>query len=152
MLLLALSLAWSQDVSPPPATPPRAADLAWLSGSWSREQAGHRVEELWSTPAGGTLMGTSRTVKDGATAFYEYLRIEERDGALVYVAWPKGATQPTDFGWTAGGDTWARFENPSHDFPTSLVYRLTGTQLHIEVRGPDGKGFDVDLAREAPER
>ena len=55
---------------------------------------------------------------------FEYLRIVERDGGLVYVAQP-GGTPPTEFVLTEKGTTRAVFENPRHDSPQRIVYELS---------------------------
>jgi hypothetical protein len=54
---------------------------------------------------------------------FEYLRIVERDGGLVYVAQP-GGRPPTDFVLTAQAGQSATFENPAHDFPKLIRYTL----------------------------
>jgi hypothetical protein len=141
--LLGLALALD------PATPaPTAADLGWLTGTWVSESDGKRVEETWTTAAGGTLFGVNRSSKGDLTTFHEFLRIEPHDGTLVYVALPKGAKAETPFTAAEHGEGWARFTNPDHDFPTSLRYTRTADHLKIEVRGPDGKGFDLELDKQ----
>jgi hypothetical protein len=56
------------------------------------------------------------------TAF-EYLRIVERDGGLVYVAQPGGGS-PTEFALTELDNQRAVFVNPRHDYPQRIVYEL----------------------------
>lgn len=124
----------------------KAADLAWLTGTWVSAR-GERVEETWTTPEAGGLLGVSRTTKGDKALFHEFLRIEERGGALTYVALPKGAPAETPFAVVEHGPSWVRFENPAHDFPTSIRYERVGDELRIAVRGPDGKGFDLTLAK-----
>jgi hypothetical protein len=55
---------------------------------------------------------------------FEYLRVVERDGGLVYVAQPNGGTA-TEFVLTALDGTRAVFDNPRHDFPQRIVYALS---------------------------
>ena len=55
---------------------------------------------------------------------FEYLRIVERDGGLVYVAQP-GGRSPTEFVLTKIDGSRAVFENPRHDFPQRIVYELS---------------------------
>jgi hypothetical protein len=59
---------------------------------------------------------------------FEYLRIVERDGALVYIAQPGGA-KGTEFTLTEltteNGATRAVFDNPRHDYPKRIVYELS---------------------------
>ena len=49
--------------------------LAWLQGCWETAAAADRtVEEQWTAPRGGSMLGTSRTVRGGATAWIEGTR------------------------------------------------------------------------------
>lgn len=98
------------------------ADLSWLSGDWETGAGDTRIEEHWTRPDGGTLLGMGRTVRGGKTAFFEYLRIETRDDGIYYVAHPK-ARPGTDFKATQVGPDEVVFENPEHDFPKRIVYR-----------------------------
>ena len=58
------------------------ADLAWLTGAWPGEGLGGAVDEAWSAPAGGAMVGHFRLVKDGKPVFYEILTILEREGSV----------------------------------------------------------------------
>jgi hypothetical protein len=95
--------------------------LAWLAGCWELEEPEFRREEQWMRPAGGTLVGMSRSVADGRTVEYEYLRIEVRDGSLAYVASPSGQAE-TVFTLEELTDRSVRFAAPEHDFPQRIVY------------------------------
>lgn len=59
------------------------ADVAWITGHWRGEALGGVVEEVWSPPLGGSMMGMYRLVKDDAVSFYEILTIVEEEGSLV---------------------------------------------------------------------
>jgi len=98
------------------------------------------VEERWTSPAGGAMLAVSRTVKGARMAAFEFLRIVERNGGLVYVAQP-GGSPPTDFTLTALSETSASFENPAHDFPKAIRYtkRADGA---LEARVGDGGAKD----------
>jgi hypothetical protein len=52
---------------------------------------------------------------------FEFLRMIERDGGLVYIAQPNGRP-PTEFTLTAITADSATFENPMHDFPKMIRY------------------------------
>lgn len=95
--------------------------LAWLAGCWEHEEPDFRREEQWMRPAGGTLVGMSRSVADGRTVEYEYLRIEVRDGTMAYVASPSGQTE-TVFTLEELTEQSVRFAAPEHDFPQRIVY------------------------------
>lgn len=82
------------------------------------------MEELWSPAKGGSMLAVSRTVSRERTTGFEYLRIVERDGGLVYIAQPSGAT-PTEFILTEMSSNRAVFDNPRHDYPKRIVYELS---------------------------
>lgn len=112
----------------PMPTPFKAAiaDIAWLSGSWvGSRSSGATFEERWSPPKGGSMLAISRTVNaSGKMSAFEFLRIVEREGGLVYVAQPGGAP-PTEFVLTELSKTRAVFDNPRHDYPKRIIYELS---------------------------
>lgn len=59
------------------------ADMAWLEGRWTGEGLGGLSEEMWTAPAGGSMLGVYRLVRDGKPVFYELLTIVEEEGSLV---------------------------------------------------------------------
>jgi hypothetical protein len=116
-----------QDIALPAPAKAAMDDLAWLTGAWvgSRGAGGATsIEERWSPPLGGAMLGVSRTVSHGKMSAFEYLRIVERDGGLVYIAQPGGAA-PTEFVLTELSTTRAVFDNPRHDYPKRIVYELS---------------------------
>jgi uncharacterized protein DUF6265 len=115
---------------------PRApiSDITWLSGNWSGRAGATELEERWTKPAGGAMLAVSRTLKDGRMVAFEFLRIVERDGGLVYIAQP-GGRPPTEFQLTEIGSQRAAFENPSHDFPKRIEYKLMGDILTATISG-----------------
>lgn len=123
-----------------PAAPhgPALTDLGWMAGHWASEVGGTRTEELWLAPAGGLMLALNRTTPKSGRADFEYLRIEQRKDALVYVASP-GGMPPTDFPLADIGADFVVFENPAHDFPKAIRYELTKDgALHARVSGDQG--------------
>ena len=116
------------------------SELAWISGDWQTAAGGRaQIEEHWTQPAGGSLLGMSRTVAGGKTAEFEFLRIEQREDAIYYVAQPKGRCPQTDFKLTRATDQEAVFENPAHDFPKRIIYRKTAEDaLTAGIDGGEG--------------
>jgi ketosteroid isomerase-like protein len=115
------------------------AELAWLSGAWvGKLPGGALVEEHWTSADGGTLIGSGRTVKAGKTEFFEHLRIEARDGKVLYVAQPLGKPA-TEFERMSSPVGQALFANPEHDWPKSIAYRRTEQGLHVRVSGGPGE-------------
>jgi Domain of unknown function (DUF6265) len=120
---------------------PSSADiekLRWMSGSWITTQGGTTIEEHWTQPAAGTMLGMGRTVAGNKTAFFEYLRIETRGADLVYVAHPK-ARPGTDFKASRVTEDEVVFENPQHDFPKRIIYKRTPAgNITARVEGDPG--------------
>ena len=119
---------------------PAAPRFDWLAGHWCSRGGGELIEEFWLPPEGDVALGVSRTIQDGRTTSFEFMRIQSEQGVVQYVALLAGQP-PTAFRLTASGADWARFENPQHDFPTRIEYRRTAAGLHAEIAGPgtDGK-------------
>jgi hypothetical protein len=120
------------------AGPVRASlsQLSWLVGAWSGGGGPVSIEERWTPPAGGAMLAVSRTIKGDRMVAFEFLRIVERDGTLVYVAQPNGAS-PTEFRLSAITADSATFENRAHDFPKMISYTRR-TDGSLEARVSDG--------------
>ncbi|MEZ5965497.1 MAG: DUF6265 family protein [Planctomycetota bacterium] len=117
----------AEDIALPAPAKASIAGLAWLAGAWvgTRGASGTTsIEERWSPPLGGAMLAVSRTVARGRMGAFEYLRIVERDGGLVYVAQPGGGAA-TEFVLTELSPTRAVFDNPRHDYPKRIVYELS---------------------------
>ena len=71
------------------------------------------------------MLGMSRTVGGDKTIEFEYLRIEQREDGIYYVAHPRARCPGTDFKLTRLSSSEAVFENPQHDFPKRIIYRKT---------------------------
>jgi len=119
---------------------PTLADLSWMSGDWQTAAGGRRqIEEHWTAAAGGSMMGVSRTVAGDKTVEFEYLRIEQREDGIYYVAHPKARCPGTDFKLTRASATEAVFENPQHDFPKRIIYKKTADDsLTASIDGGEG--------------
>ena len=110
--------------------------LAWLGGCWSAEGSGAGSGEQWMPLAGGSLMGVSRTVRQGKTVAYEFMRIAQGpDGRLAFFAQPSGKP-PASFPVLSMGGTGVIFENLEHEFPQRVIYRLVSpAQLRASIEG-----------------
>ncbi len=115
-----------EDIAMPAGARAAIGDLAWLSGAWvGRKGSGASIEERWSPPLGGAMLGISRTVSRDRMSAFEYLRVVERDGGLIYVAQP-GGNPPTEFVLTELTATRAVFDNPRNVYPKRITYELAG--------------------------
>jgi hypothetical protein len=106
------------------AAPTDLSELSWMAGDWQTAPGGRaQVEEHWTMPAGGTMIGMGRTVVGKKTAEFEFLRIEQRGDDIFYVAHPNAQCPQTDFKLTRLTGQEVVFENPKHDFPKRIMYR-----------------------------
>lgn len=121
-LLLALLLGpapgWAQSA--------RVAQVGWLAGCWQLADGSRTVEEQWTRPLGGIMLGLGRTVRGDSLVEYEQVRLFEREGRLVYAAAPSGQS-PAEFVSVAVADSAVTFENLAHDFPQRVRYRRLGS-------------------------
>lgn len=136
---------------PARAQAPSVEGLAWLGGCWRAENAEAGSGEHWLPLAGNTLMGVSRTVRQGRTVDFEFMQVRQlADGSVVFAAQPKGRPE-TLFTLRPGAPREAVFENTAHDFPQRVIYRLEdGGRLRARIEGQrDGRvrGIDFPLQR-----
>jgi hypothetical protein len=125
------------------AAPAASIDsLSWMVGSWTGKMGKAGIEEHWIPPAGKMMLAVARTVVGDRTVAFEFIRIEQRPDAIVYIAQPSGRP-PTEFPLTASTPTSATFENPQHDHPKLIRYTKEGEgTLIAEIEG-DEKGKRV---------
>jgi hypothetical protein len=141
------------------ATLAQAADasaVSWLAGCWRQESAERTVEEMWMAPRGDGLLGMSRTVARGRIVDHEFLQIRVLDGRLVYIAKPSRQPEAT-FTATRIGPLEVIFENPAHDFPQRVIYRMQPDgHLAARIEGTEKgqpRGIDFPMKRVVcPER
>ncbi|GEM_PF-1171284 len=98
-------------------------DFAWLAGCWDGSSAGREYLEQWMKPSGQIMLGMSRSVINGKTREYEFVQIREQDGGIFYVAKPSGQAEAS-FKLVKNENHEAIFENPQHDFPQRIIYKL----------------------------
>ncbi len=123
------------------------SDLAWLSGCWAASNQETGSGEQWMPPAGGTMLGVNRTVRDSKTVAFEFMRIvEQGDGGLEFIASPSGQ-DTTSFLMISVNDREVIFENPDHDFPQRIIYRLLSDEdLLGRIEGTiNGEELAVDF-------
>jgi Domain of unknown function (DUF6265) len=104
-----------------------------MTGCWRQLEAGDLVEEVWLAPAGGTMIGLSRSIERDSTRSWEYMLIRAGSaGGLVYEAAPSGQ-EPAAFLATLVSDTAVVFENLTHDFPRQILYRHTSDDSLVAI-------------------
>jgi Domain of unknown function (DUF6265) len=144
--MLSLALVWACGAAV--AEPVGVAQMAWLSGCWQGQFGEAGTQEQWMAPAGGSMLGMSRTVRKGRTVEFEFMQVREQaDGGLVFVAQPSGRP-PTVFRLLKLAPGEAVFESPEHDFPQRVRYaRVSDTQLAASIEGlRNGQLRRIDFA------
>lgn len=129
--------------------------LGWLTGCWKGEGG----EECWLPPLGGGMVGMNRgPEREGRAPGFEFLRIVEEEGDLVYLASPSGRYPPTPFRSIEIDAHKAVFENPEHDFPQRITYWLDVSsaqarlRARVEAKNDAGEwqGFEMSWVRANP--
>ncbi|WP_143141426.1 DUF6265 family protein [Nannocystis exedens] len=120
--------------------------LAPLCGTWLHEDGDSITEHWWPMPGG--LQGRSATAdpRGKIVELEDMTLISLRDGLTRYRAAPSSQS-PTEFTEVrdpavvaAPGERVWIWENPTHDFPRRIVYRLAGDRLTATISNPDGDG------------
>jgi len=106
----------------------------WMAGSWTSQRDGVRMEEHWTRGDGGLMIGMHQDVAASGKISFEFLRIERRDGKLIYLAMPR-ARPETPFPLKSATADRIIFENPDHDFPQRIIYWRDGARLCARIEG-----------------
>lgn len=120
-------------------------DLKWFSGYWEMVKGERKTEEFWFPPTGNTLLGVSKTVKNGKLTEHEFMKIEQDSIGDIYYRVIPSSQQLTSFKLIVHDGNKVVFENLQNDFPQRIVYEQTNTDsLHARIEGSnDGKLFIV---------
>ncbi len=65
------------------AAPATLRSVAFLAGSWVGTGLGGEVEEVWTAPSAGSMIGNFKLLQKGKPNFYEFMVISEEEGGLV---------------------------------------------------------------------
>jgi len=117
--------------------------FAWLAGVWHAADGAASTEERWMSPTSNLILGASRTVKDGRTVGFEFMRLEKRGPDIYYIPQPNGRP-PVDFKMTSAENGSFVFENREGvDRVHRIEYRREGDDgLYARIEGvQNGKPF-----------
>lgn len=135
---------------------PRAVtieDASWLAGRWVGEGLGGELEEVWSPPAGGQMVGHFRLAQNGAPQFYEIMLMDVADGG---VRMRVKHFNPDFVGWERK-DAWVTFEPVSASADElsfrGLTIRRAGADeivMALIIHYPEGEREQTLRFRRAP--
>jgi hypothetical protein len=127
--------------------PNALADMAFLTGCWAGQTGTVELQEQWTSPDGGLMLGTTRYLRDGEVVDFEFSRIDEHDGVVTLWPYPRGSISERGFPLVSAGREYV-FENLEHDFPVRIVYeRVSADRLEPRIEGRDGGGSGWALSR-----
>lgn len=135
-VLLATSAGFAMTAAGEAAADCTLNDLRWLAGTWRACDDGQCTEETWLPATGTRMLAVNR--QWGKHEDFEFLRIEQQDGALVYLAQPRGRP-PTPFRVESCAGSTVVFGNPAHDFPQRIIYETAGDELEVRIEGGSGE-------------
>ena len=133
ILLLSLALAL------PLFGQTKIEELSWMSGRWAETIREVEMEEIWSTPAGGVLIGMHRDISKKRTCF-EFMRIAETADGITFFGQP-GGKAAVAFRMIESAEQRVVFANPEHDFPKRIIYWINDERLCARVEG-DGEAHE----------
>lgn len=123
-------------------------DFDGMAGCWERNDKAKNllISEQWMIPAGTSILGMGRTVKNGKTVDFEFMRIEQTADGIFFIAKPKENKEETSFKLKSSTLNEIVFENPAHDFPQRIIYKLQGIKLISRIEGNNnGKFLRIDF-------
>ena len=134
IFLLIISVTFAQSLQEGTKKEISTDQLNWLSGYWTAEIDGTKMEELWLSVSNGSMIGIHRDTFKSGKVFFEYLRIEQIGNSIIYFASPQGR-KPTRFQLISIEQNKVIFENPEHDFPQRIIYTLNYDTLVARIEG-----------------
>jgi hypothetical protein len=99
----------------------------WLLGEWEKKDCLGTLKEIWTTQDDSTYAGQSyyfQNEKD--TLHNEQIELVQEGENLIYKAIVKGENndEAVPFQLTKDEDSLLVFENPKHDYPQKIEYKL----------------------------
>jgi len=124
-------------------------ELNWLANNWISVGEKFTTYENWQKISPITFEGTGLTIKKATndTTNFESLLLVKMAGEIFYIAKVAHNQFPIGFKLTEYSDSTAVFENPSHDFPTSIEYRKLGTDRIMVKVANDKQHFMLEFKK-----
>lgn len=132
-------------------------DINVLSGSWIGDAFGGKIEEIWTKPASGSMIGMFRMYNEKRTGVLEFLVItEDRHGVTLKfkhfdVDYNAKEETPLVFKLISIEGNKYVFESDAHNKPKRLIYNfIDSDQLVVTVENEvDGtsESFSLNMRR-----
>jgi hypothetical protein len=140
-------------------SPSRAvlSDLSWMAGRWIDESGGNLSEEVWSAPAGDSMMGMWRYVAGGKVAIFEILTITLVSNGIMLrlrhfdpdLVGREDKATPVALALVGWSEREATFEGPAVGAPGTvrLTYRSPSDDALVSVLEKDGRKQEFAFRR-----
>ncbi len=113
----------------------------WLLGEWEKTDSLGTLKEIWVNKNDSTFIGQSYYIQNNKDTIHnENIELVQAQEHLIYLALVKGENnnKAIPFQMTKDADSLLVFENPKHDYPKKIEYRLLKNKgLSITVFGKE---------------
>jgi hypothetical protein len=114
-------------------------DLRWMQGRWKGKAFGGTIEEEFSLPGGGCVLGISRiTGSNDRLIFKEFMELTQTGTTLTYTVTVPNKIHTFSLG--KFGPNEVMWVDPSNKFPQSIHYRREGDSIHVVLKGVQNNG------------
>lgn len=99
----------------------------WIIGNWEKTDSLGTLKEIWKQFDDSTFVGKSYyIINEKDTIHNESIELMQNGDHLIYTTTVKGEKNDSSipFQMTIDEDSLLVFENPKHDFPQKIEYRL----------------------------
>ncbi|MCB9232575.1 MAG: hypothetical protein H6581_12970 [Bacteroidia bacterium] len=117
------------------------AKMSWMLGKWAYITKNIAFYESWESAGVGKMTGSGESREQGKDPILEGLTIESRQGDIYYVADVPANETPISFLLTEQTDSSLVFQNPTHDDPKMISYKMESDGiLHAWIEGQNEAG------------
>jgi hypothetical protein len=109
-----------------------------MLGDWEGRTPASLLVESWSRSTDSSFAGVSYVISNNDTVSFERVVIEQRGQELLYIPTVRGQNNglAVEFKASLQTDEMVLFENPQHDFPQKISYRLVKVDSMVaEISG-----------------
>ena len=122
--------------------------VEFLIGTWKIE--GKDSYEFWEKKK-DRLTGQSYKIKNGQKVISENIELKMMENQIIYTptVLDQNDGKGIPFKLKLFQHNLFSFENPDHDFPKKIQYKILGNnELYVSVLGENDKGFSYKLVRQ----
>lgn len=120
----------------------------WLEGIW-QVSTDISLHEQWAVQSDSSMTGQGFHVGDGDTTVFEFLEIRQFADSLCYIATVPGQNEGKSiyFKMIEVDSLGFTCQNPKHDFPQELIYKMAGSDsMLVSISGiENGEEQEMEL-------